>query len=82
MNDKIITKIIATIHFNLLDFFIFLFFTGFFIFVTLLEGFGIFHLKFGDIKFELLYLKWDNSFTVEGALSDFNDLLCNNALLP
>ena len=71
----------AKIHFNLLDFFIFLFFTGFFIFVALLEGFGIFHLKFGDIKFEQLYLKWDNSLSVEVELNDFNDLLCNNALL-
>lgn len=78
MNDKIITKIIAKIHFNLLAFFIFLFLTGFFIFVALLEGFTISHLKFGDIKFEQLYLKWDNRLTVKVALIDLNDLHRDN----
>lgn len=78
MNDKIITKIIAKIHFNLLAFFIFLCLTGFFIFVALLEGFTISHLKFGDIKFEQLYLKWDNRLTVNVALIDLNNLHRDN----
>lgn len=78
MNDKTITKIIAKIHFNLLAFFLFLLLTGFFIFVALLEGFTISHLKFGDIKFEQLYLKWDNRLTVKVALIDLNDLHRDN----
>lgn len=78
MNDKIIIKIIKKIHFNLLAFFLLLFLTGFFIFVALLEGFSISHLKFGDIKFERLYLKWDNRLTVKVALIDLNDLHRDN----
>ncbi|MDD5211624.1 MAG: AsmA-like C-terminal domain-containing protein [Sulfuricurvum sp.] len=78
MNDKIIIKIIKKIHFNLLAFFLLVFLAGFFIFVALLEGFTISHLKFGDIKFEQLYLKWDNRLTVKVALIDLNDLHRDN----
>lgn len=43
-----------------------------------MEGFTISHLKIGDIKFEQLYLKWDNSLTVKVALIDLNDLHRDN----
>ncbi|MDP3301066.1 MAG: AsmA-like C-terminal domain-containing protein, partial [Sulfuricurvum sp.] len=78
MNDKIINKIIAKIHFNLLAFFLFLLLAGFFTFVALLEGFTISHLKLGDIKFERLYLKWDNRLTITASLIDLNELHRNN----
>jgi hypothetical protein len=48
------------------------------IFLALLEGFTISHLKFGDVKFEQLYLKWDNRLTVKIALIDLNDLKHDN----
>lgn len=55
-----------------------LFLTGFFIFVALLEGFTISHLKLGDIKFERLYLKWDNRLTITASLIDLNELHRDN----
>lgn len=78
MSDKIISKIITKIHFTLLAFFLFIFFAGFFIFVALLEGFTISHLKLGDIKFERLYLKWDNRLTITASLIDLNELHRDN----
>ncbi|OYZ34087.1 MAG: hypothetical protein B7X89_00175 [Sulfuricurvum sp. 17-40-25] len=78
MNDKTITKIITKIHFNLLTFFLLLFLGGFFIFVALLEGFTISHLKLGDIKFERLYLKWDNRLAISVAVIDLNELHPDN----
>ncbi|MDP3120196.1 MAG: AsmA-like C-terminal domain-containing protein [Sulfuricurvum sp.] len=78
MNDKAIIKIIKRIHFNLLVFLLLLFLAGFFIFVALLEGFTISHLKLGDIKFERLYLKWDNRLTITASLIDLNELHRDN----
>lgn len=78
MNDKTIIKIIKKIHFNLLVFFLVTFLTGFFIFVALLEGFTISHLKLGDIKFERLYLKWDNRLTITASIIDLNELHHDN----
>lgn len=39
-----------------------------------MEGFTISHLKLGDIKFERLYLKWDNRLTITASLIDLNEL--------
>lgn len=78
MNDNAITKIITKIHFNLLTFFLLLFLGGFFIFVALLEGFTISHLKLGDIKFERLYLKWDNRLVISAAVIDLSELHRDN----
>ena len=78
MNDKTIIKIIKKIHFNLLVFLLLVFLAGFFIFVALLEGFTISHLKLGDIKFERLYLKWDNRLTITASLIDLNELHPDN----
>ncbi|MCL5272517.1 MAG: AsmA-like C-terminal domain-containing protein [Gammaproteobacteria bacterium] len=78
MNDKTIIKIIKKIHFNILVFLLLLFLTGFFVFVALLEGFTISHLKLGDIKFERLYLKWDNRLTITASLIDLNELHRDN----
>lgn len=78
MNDISIIKIIKKIHFNLLVFLLLLFLTGFFTFVALLEGFTISHLKFGDIKFEQLYLKWDNRLIIQASLIDLNELHRDN----
>lgn len=78
MNDKIITKIITKIHFNLLTFFLLLLLGGFFIFVALLEGFTISHLKLGDITFEKLYLKWDNRLAISVAVIDLSELRRDN----
>ncbi|HEX5623386.1 MAG TPA: AsmA-like C-terminal domain-containing protein [Sulfuricurvum sp.] len=78
MNDKIIIKIIAKIHFKLLLFFLFLFVAGFFAFVALVEGFTISHLKLGDIKLEQLYLKWDNRLHIKASLVDLSDLTADD----
>ncbi len=78
MNDKTITKIIAKIHFNLLAAFFVLFLVGFFVFVALLEGFTISHLKLGDIRYEGLYLKWDKRLTVSASLIDLSELHSDN----
>lgn len=50
------------------------FFLGFFTFVALLEGFGIDHLKFGGVKVEKLYLKWDNALLIRASKIDLSDL--------
>lgn len=39
-----------------------------------MEGFTISHLKLGDIKFERLYLKWDNRLTITASIIDLNEL--------
>lgn len=78
MNDKIITKIITKIHFSLLTFFLLVFLGGFFIFIALLEGFTISHLKLGDIKFERLYLKWDNRLAITASVIDLSELHRDN----
>ncbi|MDP2078513.1 MAG: hypothetical protein Q8J85_10750, partial [Sulfuricurvum sp.] len=43
-----------------------------------MEGFTISHLKLGDIKFERLYLKWDNRLTITASLIDLNELHRDN----
>jgi hypothetical protein len=43
-----------------------------------LEGFTISHLKLGDIKFERLYLKWDNRLTITASIIDLNELHRDN----
>lgn len=46
----------------------------FFTFVALIEGFTITHLKLGDIKFERVYLKWDNRLHIKASLIDLSEL--------
>ena len=43
-----------------------------------MEGFTISHLKLGDIKFEKLYLKWDNRLTINIAVIDLSELRRDN----
>jgi hypothetical protein len=43
-----------------------------------LEGFTISHLKLGDIKFEKLYLKWDNRLVITASVIDLNELQRDN----
>jgi hypothetical protein len=72
VNTSTIAKSIKTIHFNLLTLFFLLliFLTG--CFFALTEGFTISHLKFGDIKLEKVYLKWDNRLHIEIDLIDLS----------
>ncbi len=74
MNETAITRIIPKIHFRLLFFLLFLFFTGFFTFIALLEGINVAHLKVGDVKLEQLYLKWDNRLHIKASKIDLTAL--------
>lgn len=58
----------------MLAFFLLFFLTGFLIFIALLEGFSISHLKLGDIKYEGLYLKWNNRLSIHASFVDLSEL--------
>lgn len=75
MKDTITTKIIPKTHKSVLLFLVFTFFLGFFTFVALLEGFSIDHLRFGGVKVEKLYLKWDKALHIKAAKLDFSDVV-------
>lgn len=81
MNDKIITKIIPKIHFRIGFFLFFLFLAVFFTFIALVEGISIDRLKFGEIKIEKLYLKWDKALLIKAAKIDLSNLKTDNTPL-
>ncbi|HLD22882.1 MAG TPA: DUF3971 domain-containing protein, partial [Sulfuricurvum sp.] len=74
MKDTITTKIIPKTHKSVLLFLVFTFFLGFLTFVALLEGFSIDHLKFGGVKVEKLYLKWDKALHIKATKIDLTEL--------
>jgi hypothetical protein len=78
MNENIINKIIKKIHLRLLTFFTFLFLIIFFVFVALIDGFTISHLKLGNITLEKVYLKWDNRLHIKASLVDLSDIKSDN----
>src|SRR3989339_256997 len=81
MKDTITTKIIPKTHKSVLLFLVFTFFLGFLTFVALLEGFSIDHLKFGGVKVEKLYLKWDKALHIKASKIDLTELSHDDAPL-
>ncbi|MDD4884292.1 AsmA-like C-terminal domain-containing protein [Sulfuricurvum sp.] len=74
MKETLITKTIPRIHRNLVLFFATVFLLGFFIFLALLEGFQIDHLRFKGVTIEKLYLKWDDSLRIVIGKIDLSDM--------
>lgn len=64
---------IPTVHKSIVLFFATVFFFGFLTFIALLEGFGIDHLRFGGVKIEKLYLKWENALLIKAAKIDLTE---------
>lgn len=81
MKETIVTKIIPKTHKSVLLFLVLTFFLGFFTFVALLEGLRIEHLRFGGIKIEKLYLKWDNALHIKVSKVDLSDLTSDDTPL-
>ena len=64
MNDNIIISIISKTYFIIVSFFIFIFISLFFIFITLQNGLFLNELNFSNIQIKQLYIKWNEKIDV------------------
>ncbi len=75
MNDRAIIKAISRIHFTIVSFFIFILIIGSFLFISLLNGIRIDHLKLPGIQIDELYINWNEKLCLNASSIDvkFND---------